>query len=334
MGADHLDVIVKTLAKIPSTASAGQRELAESALVENARILDSCDVKRIARQVLAWLDQDGPEPVDPPELPVNELHVDTQRNGDVCFVGRLGPEAGALLVGLLSPLAKPHPVAGVCDGRGVGEWQGDAFAELVRLSANAAVVPVDGGGRPHLMVTMSLEELRAEVGRGRLGGVADLGGLSVRQVRRIACDAKVVPMVLDGDSRPLDVGRARRSAPSGVRKALVWRDGGCAFPACARPAGWTDAHHVRYWVDGGSTSVANMTLLCRRHHTLVHHSDWEVRIRDGIPEFIPPGFIDPDRAPCRNTLHGVRSPLRLRKKCLTRRDIGNRSAPMQESVPT
>jgi hypothetical protein len=58
-----------------------------------------------------------------------------------------------------------------------------------------------------------------------------------------------------------------------------------------------------------------MTLLCRRHHTLVHHSDWQVRIRDGLPEFIPPGFIDPDRKPRRNQLHGVRSP--LRRRCLT-----------------
>jgi hypothetical protein len=315
MGADHLDVIVRTLVKIPSTASVEQRELAESTLVENARTLDSGGLKRIARQVLAWLDQDGSEPVDQPEPPVNELHVDTQRNGDVRFVGRLGPEAGALLVGLLSPLAKPHPADGVRDWRGVGERQGDAFAELLQLTANAAAVPVDGGERPHLTVTMSLDELRAGIGHAQLGGLAELGGLSARQVRRIACDAKVVPMVLDGESQPLDVGRAKRTAPPGVRKALVWWDGGCAFPTCARPAEWTDAHHVRHWVDGGPTSVANMTLLCRRHHTLVHQSDWEVRIRDGIPEFIPPGFVDPDRAPRRNALHGVRSP--LRKKCLT-----------------
>jgi hypothetical protein len=60
-----------------------------------------------------------------------------------------------------------------------------------------------------------------------------------------------------------------------------------------------------------------MVLLCRRHHTLIHHSDWEVRIRDQIPEFVPPVFIDPERTPRRNRLHGVRSP--LRKRCLTGR---------------
>jgi hypothetical protein len=124
-------------------------------------------------------------------------------------------------------------------------------------------------------------------------------------------------MVLDGDSLPLDVGRAKRTAPPGIRRALTFRDGGCSFPTCTRPAPWTDAHHVRHWVDGGDTSLDNMVLLCRRHHTLIHHSEWEVRIRDRLPEFRPPGFVDPQRRPRRNTLHGVRSP--LRKRCLTSR---------------
>jgi hypothetical protein len=57
-----------------------------------------------------------------------------------------------------------------------------------------------------------------------------------------------------------------------------------------------------------------MVLLCRRHHTLIHHSDWEVWIRDRLPEFIPPSFIDAERKPRRNRLHGARSP--LRKRCL------------------
>jgi hypothetical protein len=162
---------------------------------------------------------------------------------------------------------------------------------------------------------MSLTELREQIGTADLGGLTDLGHLTARQVRRIACDAKITPMVLDGDSLPLDVGRAKRTAPPGIRRALTYRDSGCAFPTCDRPPQWTDAHHVTHWVDGGPTELANMTLLCRRHHTLVHHSDWQVRIRDGLPEFIPPGFIDPARKPRRNQLHGVRSP--LRRRCLT-----------------
>ncbi|HEY2699645.1 MAG TPA: DUF222 domain-containing protein [Pseudonocardiaceae bacterium] len=321
IGADHLEVIVRTLAKIPANVDAEQRELAESMLVEHARELDAGALRRAARHILDWLDQDGAEPADPPEPPVNDLHVDTMRNGEVRFTGHLGPEAGTLLVGLLSPLAKPRSVDGVPDLRGVGERHGDAFAELLQLIANAAAAPIDGGERPHLTLTMSLQDLRAQIGHAQLGGVADLGSLTARQARRLACDAKVLPIVLDGDSQPLDVGRAKRTAPSGVRKALVWRDGGCSFPTCDRPSEWCDAHHVESWLDGGPTTVANMTLLCRRHHTLIHRSEWEVRIRDQLPEFLPPTFVDPERTPRRNTLHGVRSP--LRKHCLTGQRAGS-----------
>jgi len=47
-------------------------------------------------------------------------------------------------------------------------------------------------------------------------------------------------------------------------------------------------------------------------HTLIHCSDWEARIRDRLPEFLPPAFIDPERKPRRNQLHGARSSLRKR----------------------
>ncbi|HEY4021572.1 MAG TPA: DUF222 domain-containing protein, partial [Pseudonocardiaceae bacterium] len=261
-------------------------------------------------------DQDGPEPADDPiEESVNELHVDTFRDGRVRFIGELGAEEGALLVGLLDPLAKPDPADHGRDWRRPAQRYGDAFVELLRLCANAAAAPVDGGERPHLTLTMSWQDLRDQVGRAQLGGLAELASLSARQVRRLACDAKVTPMVLDADSLPLDVGRAKRTAPPGIRRALIFRDGGCSFPTCDRPAPWADAHHVVSWVDGGPTTLANMTLLCRRHHTLVHHSGWEVRIRDGLPEFLPPSFLDPARQPRRNRLHGVRSP--LRRRCLT-----------------
>ncbi|MEO5745398.1 MAG: HNH endonuclease signature motif containing protein, partial [Terracoccus sp.] len=36
---------------------------------------------------------------------------------------------------------------------------------------------------------------------------------------------------------------------------------------------WTDAHHVRHWLHGGTTSLGNLALLCRRHHVYVHKHD-------------------------------------------------------------
>lgn len=47
-------------------------------------------------------------------------------------------------------------------------------------------------------------------------------------------------------------------------------DKGCSFPGCDRPPSWCQAHHIRHWIDGGVTDIDNLTLLCERHHHVVH----------------------------------------------------------------
>jgi hypothetical protein len=77
-------------------------------------------------------------------------------------------------------------------------------------------------------------------------------------------------VVVDPAGQPLDVGRRTRVVPSGIRTALTVRDRGCAYPGCDRGPQWTDAHHIRHWADGGSTSLDDLVLLCRHHHRAVH----------------------------------------------------------------
>jgi hypothetical protein len=96
------------------------------------------------------------------------------------------------------------------------------------------------------------------------------GPISLAAMRRLACDASVTTVTVDGAGRPLDVGRSTRSIPAAVRTALVHRDRGCRYPGCDRPPEWTDAHHLRHWADGGKTAIGNLVLLCRRHHRLMH----------------------------------------------------------------
>lgn len=106
---------------------------------------------------------------------------------------------------------------------------------------------------------------RAITGEATWGAV-----LAPDAVRRIACDASVVRVVLDPVGQPLDVGRRTRVVPPAIRTALAVRDRGCVYPGCDRCPQWTDAHHVRHWADGGSTSLDNLVLLCRYHHRAVH----------------------------------------------------------------
>ena len=94
--------------------------------------------------------------------------------------------------------------------------------------------------------------------------------LSPGVVRRMACDAEIIPVVLGGDSEPLDVGRGRRFYTPAQRRALTVRDKGCSWQGCTVPASWCDAHHVVHWRHGGDTSLLTGALLCPRHHTEVH----------------------------------------------------------------
>ncbi|MCW6009645.1 HNH endonuclease, partial [Micromonospora sp. CPCC 205371] len=124
------------------------------------------------------------------------------------------------------------------------------------------------------------------------------------QVRRLACDAHIIPMILGGDGQILDVGQQRRLFTGPLRRALVARDGGCAFPGCDRPPRWCDGHHITHWTAGGRTALDNGVLLCGYHHRLIHRGEWEVRMADdGKPDFIPPTYMDHDRRPRRNIYH-------------------------------
>jgi hypothetical protein len=103
---------------------------------------------------------------------------------------------------------------------------------------------------------------------------ADDGGL----VARLQTAVALLPPALGGaPTQPLEVGRTTRVVSAAQRAALAVRDGGCAFPGCDRPPPWCDAHHVRHWLHGGATDLANLALLCRAHHRAVHEGGWHLQ---------------------------------------------------------
>jgi hypothetical protein len=175
------------------------------------------------------------------------------------------------------------------------------LVEVCGLALTGGTLPDHGGDRPQVVVTVNYDVVAQKLGVGML----DTGvRLSPAQVRRLACDAGLVPAVLSGAGQVLDVGRQRRRFTGPLRRALVLRDRGCAFPSCDRPPQWTDGHHVVHWADGGPTSLGNGVLLCGFHHRVVHTGEWTVRIAaDGWPEFVPPAWLDPLQRPRRNHRH-------------------------------
>ncbi len=123
------------------------------------------------------------------------------------------------------------------------------------------------------------------------------GPLSIATARRLACDCHLTPIVMD-DGVPLNLGRTSRTVSKKQRRALIARDHGCAFPGCDTPPAHCEGHHIKHWADGGPTDLDNLVLLCRYHHTLLHHSHWDVEIGvDRKPWFTPPSTVDPYKKP-------------------------------------
>jgi hypothetical protein len=195
----------------------------------------------------------------------------------------------------------------------------DGLVGACKAALATGGLPAAGGLRPQIMATIDYRDLltrlgptpaetgapanTAQHGTGTRHGTGTLlftGPVTAGTIRKIACDADIIPVVLGGEGQILDIGRASRVFPPHIRKAITARDRGCAFPQCTIPASWCEAHHITYWSRGGTTGTGNGTLLCSHHHHVIHKEHWSIQMRTGIPWFIPPLHLDPARTPRRN----------------------------------
>ncbi|HET6503970.1 MAG TPA: DUF222 domain-containing protein, partial [Amycolatopsis sp.] len=164
---------------------------------------------------------------------------------------------------------------------------------------------VQGGERAVLFVTTTVAEMEA----GLRDTVLDIPGLhDVADLRRLACEARVVPAIFGQHGEPLYLGRESRLATRGQRRALALRDGGCSAPGCTRAPKWTSVHHVRWWSRGGTTDIDNLTLVCASHHRAIHQAGWQVTIRNQQAWWTLPTWLDPEQTPRRNTAHTTGPP--------------------------
>jgi HNH endonuclease len=110
---------------------------------------------------------------------------------------------------------------------------------------------------------------------------------SAETSQRLACDAGRVVMRHDEAGRLVEIGARTRTIPPALRRALAHRDRGCRFPGCGVRV--AEGHHLRHWAHGGSTTLSNLALLCRRHHRAVHEEGYQVaRGPDGALRFKRP----------------------------------------------
>ncbi len=187
------------------------------------------------------------------------------------------PDQAATLEAAIGPLTAPapNPETGEADLRPAGQRRVEALTQVCQAAGgiDAETHAADGaaGSTTALHVTITLADLRAGTGAGEvLGTVADGTLLAPDTLRRLACDAALIPHVLGTENEPLTLGRVARLFTRAQRRHLWLRDRGCTWPGCTAPPAWARAHHVRHWADDGPTDTTNAALLCQRHHTTVH----------------------------------------------------------------
>jgi hypothetical protein len=303
-------VIGRALADLDGVAG-DKRGEAEKVLLREAGRHDPVVLARLGRRITAHLDPEAEDRADQKAMDNAErraranmfLSLRPDGEGGTYLRGRLDPESAATVRAALEPLAKLRSTqADGADLRTTGRRYADALVELARRQLAAGALPDIGAEKPNVNVTIPLAYLLDELGTATL---ADGYPISATAARRMACDGGIIPAVLDSHGCPLDVGRKQRLFTGAVRRAVILRDHGCAFPGCDRPSTWCQIHHIVPWWKGGTTALSNGVALCTHHHRVVEGGEWEVQIdsADGMPTWTPPAWIDPDRKPLRNALH-------------------------------
>jgi hypothetical protein len=265
----------------------------ESSLVAEAR---SLPLGALRTRVAAWVqkvDPDGAEERAEVRYARRQLSVFPAVDGMVRINGDLDPESGSPVISALGAIVD-RDTRGRVDTRTPAQRRADAIAEICSAWLASSGRARVAGERPNLTVVVDIDVLqRRKAGRCE---IPDVGPITVETARRIACDASVSRVVVQGPSEPLELGRKTAVVPLGLRRAVAVRDRGCCFPGCDRPPSWCDAHHVRHWADGGETSLSNLVLLCRPHHRMLHNG-FSIRMIEGRPSFRrPDGSVIEERS--------------------------------------
>lgn len=168
----------------------------------------------------------------------------------------------------------------------------DAFVFAMR-AADAALktsgsVVTKHNRRPTINVTVDLPTILGLANNP--GQLAGYGPIPASIAREIAADGRWKRFVTDPiKGTLLDYGRETYEPPQDLQDFLIARDRTCRFPGCRQPAHLADLDHVVPWDAGGTTSSDNLGALCRRHHNLKTHSDWQlINHEDGACTWISP----------------------------------------------
>ncbi|HEY8619040.1 MAG TPA: DUF222 domain-containing protein, partial [Dermatophilaceae bacterium] len=216
---------LRQLGQVEHALEPGKREEALASLTLMAQTGYDRNVIAVGRTLMALVGSDRSLERNETALrSLSSLKLCPLANGMVAISGQLDPESGAVLTAALDPLSAPNPPApnpseanGGRDPRQADRRRADALIELCRRATGA------GSNAP----TTTKAQIVVTIGYDRLlgalrGAGTTLAGqvLSPQSVRKLACDANIIPMVLGSQGQPLDVGRTKRLVTPAMLAAL------------------------------------------------------------------------------------------------------------------
>jgi hypothetical protein len=291
-------VITRALDELPGELPVEEVAAAERTLVQAAQVLPASELRTVAVRLNDTVNPDGTPPSEAEQARRRELWLSRDRDGMVRLTGILDPVTGAKAEAFFGAHAKPRPDdQSGRDERSAAQRRHDAFADLLDLAFRSRQFSTATGAPVTVHVTMTAEQFSSGTGHALTSYSQPI---RVAQALRMADECALAWLVHGSSGSVLAHGRARRLASQAQAEALLARDGGCAFPGCDHPPEWCERHHIREWRAGGRTDLDNLVLLCSYHHRRFEAQGWHIRIRDHVPWFIPPPFIDPDQTPIRN----------------------------------
>ncbi len=312
IGIDAATVITKGLTPLLAHGSLDELRKAETELVAAATgtgpdstVPASADSVRV--MVCVWqakLDPDGLDPAEDRSMAVRDFRFGPERNGLLHGSFRLMAEAGGrvktLFDAYLTPTTAPAFMSdeeraaaeaeGGKDLRTPAQQRHDIFVAIIDAMARSGQAPEIGGAAPTVLVSVRAEDLESGHGAGWSDRVD--APISMRTVRQMVCTGGIQKIVLTSEGRIVRLGSPERCFTPQQRRAISLRDGGCVIPGCTIPAGWCEIHHVTPDRDGGPTHTDNGVLLCWFHHRTIDISEWQIRMRHGVPEVKPPPWIE------------------------------------------
>jgi hypothetical protein len=249
----------------------------EAELVDVARQHTPKQLGGVVRYLVDAIDGDGGAVSDEALFERRRHHMSATLDGMVAYDGICDPEAGAIHSAAINAEMERDHVEH--DPRTPAQRRFDALTNLLRRSLDRGEVGESRNVRPHVTVVVDLDELPGApelVARVRAERHHN-GHLSAATLERLTCDCDISRVITAGRSEVLDVGRATRTTPPAIWKALVVRDQHCQAPGCDRPPASCQAHHIVHWTRGGPTNLQNLQLLCWNHHRERHNHDAQAR---------------------------------------------------------